>query len=383
MANFGLEKKKNASEWWQYGIGESQPCFEMGYDGLFKKAILEKKTIYTNKSFEISVDQIDKFLEFSKENDLHLVMESKNPNLVNYYLINEETSIEFTKNYRSENAMISFITTNEEFNKRFFDFHNKFGIIEEEPDFEPSPIFMIAESQDEVYIEEQGELYVPINRNLYSQKVLTQYDKCISDLKTNYPSGRISIFDGPPGSGKTFLIRALITEMGKECVFVVVPPSLVAKIGEPSFATALMRQKRVSGSKPIVLILEDADVLVSNRLRETMDAISSALNMGDGILGDMFNIRLVITTNQPVINIDPALMRPGRISSQVTVESLSKQEAIMAINSLIAEKVEDLPNDSYTLAQLFEYCRDNNFEIINKNERSFTKKKKNKGLDYY
>jgi SpoVK/Ycf46/Vps4 family AAA+-type ATPase len=93
-------------------------------------------------------------------------------------------------------------------------------------------------------------------------------------------------------------------------------------------------------------------------MKDSIDAISAALNMGDGILGDVCNIRLVITTNQPVTEIDEAMKRPGRLSTSCVVGSLGKEEIEIAWKKLSGDK--EMPfslkgRDSASIAEVFQF----------------------------
>ena len=71
--------------------------------------------------------------------------------------------------------------------------------------------------------------------------------------------------------------------------------------------------------------MEDADVCLSERKAENMNSISSILNLSDGIIGSLLDLRIVATTNTPVTEFDKALLRKGRLSAHMKVGALTPE----------------------------------------------------------
>lgn len=166
----------------------------------------------------------------------------------------------------------------------------------------------------------------PLIRDNYSPEVVSGYDRITGDLTGKVPHGRIGIFDGPPGTGKTHLVESLIT--GNEDVnFVFVPPYTITGLTEPSGLPALIDFSASNDNKPIVLVCEDADEIIAPRDAGNISYVSQVLNLGDGILGKLLDIRLILTTNAKRQHFDSAITRPGRLSSIVKVGNLSAEQA--------------------------------------------------------
>lgn len=178
----------------------------------------------------------------------------------------------------------------------------------------------------ELSIRRMGRVVAPLDSINYSVEVLARFKVAVEDIKGEHPGGRIVVLDGPPGTGKTYLVRALMDAVGDgEITFLLVSPEAIADLAGVEVLPVLVGHH--SGAGPIVLILEDADSLLAARRGATMDRIASVLNLGDGLLGEALNLRLIVTTNAPIKELDPALLRPGRLSVRISCEPLGPEEA--------------------------------------------------------
>jgi hypothetical protein len=208
-----------------------------------------------------------------------------------------------------------------------------------------------------------GVASVKMERGNYSDSTLRSYDHVVTDLGSVSPCGRLAIFDGPPGTGKTFLIRAILNAV-EEAMFVLVPPEMMSMLASPQLIPMLLRKKAGGGGGgPIIFILEDADNLLTPRDSKNLSLISSLLNFSSGMLGSMLDIRAIATTNSEKKDIDAALMRPGRLCRQVTVGALSEKQALGVVRRLLRSDKAMLPdemkgNNEITLAQAYRAARD-------------------------
>lgn len=164
----------------------------------------------------------------------------------------------------------------------------------------------------------------------------------------------ITLFHGQPGCGKTHYIRkltAVLNAAGKKVVFI--PHAIFEKIGSPEF-TEFMLDNFTKSAKATVFVLEDAENLLKKRENNSdADKVSNLLNLGDGILNDLFKIQIIATFNTDLENIDPAVLRAGRLLAKKEFKPLKKDEAIKLAKHL---KVVDTTNivDSMSVASVFE-----------------------------
>jgi hypothetical protein len=249
-------------------------------------------------------------------------------------------------------------------------------------------IFAILRQGSSLMMQKVGFAGIPLIKENYKNEVIEDFHHIIKDLKSPSPSGRIAIFDGPMGSGKTHLIRGLLMEV-PSALFVLVPPAMVSSIGGPEILPMLLQHKENYGrTGPIIFILEDADTCLAPRMADNMDDITSILNMGDGIFGSLFDIRIVATTNAKQEEMDEAITRPGRLSKRVYVGFTNYEEANRIFQRLLPGQMMPEPvsdeddrysmkprnkKTSFSLAEIYKAARDSGWEPKEFDEDSHNK----------
>lgn len=206
-----------------------------------------------------------------------------------------------------------------------------------------------------------GVASVPLERDNYNPDILEDFDAVVEDLKSKDPSGRLAIFDGVPGTGKTYMIRGLLAAC-PDALFVLVPVALIEELAKPGMINALLETRRNKGDLPTVFLIEDADDCLGSRDASNVNAVSALLNLGDGIIGALMDIRLVCTTNLKNEELDEAVTRPGRLSRKVHVGHLDRKVAENLYHKLTGEKVSI--NEKLTLAQVYSLARDSGWKPV-------------------
>jgi hypothetical protein len=166
--------------------------------------------------------------------------------------------------------------------------------------------------------------------------------------------GRLLLWYGEPGTGKTTAIRALGHEWRDwaDIHFILDPEAF---FGSPEYLMHVVADEdlwdptAVSTSRWKVLCVEDADELIRADARGDAGAsMGRLLNLTDGILGHGLRVLLLITTNEPMRGLHPAVVRPGRCLADVQFRPFTRAEAEVWLDG-----VAPVPGGELTLAELY------------------------------
>lgn len=195
---------------------------------------------------------------------------------------------------------------------------------------------LLSSGKHGIQISFAGHIDRPLNEKAYPAHVRQQIREVAAWAENPNPFGRIAIFAGPPGTGKSFAVRALITET-EHVEWVIVPPHLVSRLAGPDMVQVLIDQRSEEG--PLGLIVEDADTLLRERAAgNDENVISQVLNLGEGIPGDIADLRIVMTTNVARLQIDKALLRKGRLFKFVQFDKLEPEHAAALYKDLTGKE---------------------------------------------
>jgi transitional endoplasmic reticulum ATPase len=146
-----------------------------------------------------------------------------------------------------------------------------------------------------------------------------KYPKRFKKIGIRPPRG--ILLYGPPGCGKTYIVKALANEAGVNFIAVKGPEILSKWVGESErrLREVFRRARQVA---PAIILFDEIDAIAPRRgleigTRVTEQIVSQLLTEMSGI-EELEGVAVIATTNRPDI-IDPALLRPGRFDRLIYV----------------------------------------------------------------
>lgn len=211
------------------------------------------------------------------------------------------------------------------------------------------------------------------------------------EIRLNYPSavrqqleplmcppksaeaGRIIVFNGAAGTGKTYAVRALARAWSSELLpFCVVDPEMF--FSNPKYLLSLLRSgtpdaimaeldmppysDAPDAKKPKLIILEDVDELIAiDAKTHWTQAVSRLLNLGDGMLGQVTDCYLLLTANNDLDKLQSAVIRPGRCRALVDFLPFSSQDAEAWLGERGAPVPQPPTRKTWSLAEMYDHLR--------------------------
>jgi hypothetical protein len=320
-----------------------------------------------NKDFDKLVPGLDVAKIYTilseKFNFKQLSME-RNSGSRNYYLYNDYAIMNFNVYKDDKSLELNFTSLN---NELFEEINNeiKTWFIGKQETY--GKIFLLEVTHDQLLFKDVGTVGATLIRDNYAPKVTQSFDYLAQELAAKDPRGRLVILNGPPGGGKTFFIRGLAQET-KGVLFALIMPHQISALTNPNTIPALLNLRNQYPDKGIVFIIEDGDTLIVPRDSGNMNEIAQLLNLSDGLLGSLLDLKFIVSTNADHLEIDDAIKRPGRMMRHVGFDALSFEQSAQIYTRLTGKdpvKAGLEPNKSYLLTNIYALTRETqtNFDI--------------------
>ena len=168
--------------------------------------------------------------------------------------------------------------------------------------------------------------------------------------------GRLILWHGAPGTGKTYAIRAMAHQWAKWARFeYVIDPEQFLGNGQYMMQVLLDQGHgkpavidSVSDTPWRILVLEDAGELIEQDAKQrTGQGLSRLLNLTEGLVGQGLKVALLITTNEKLGDLHPAVSRPGRCLAEIEFKALDRGRASAWLGKDVAKPM--------TLAELYQH----------------------------
>jgi hypothetical protein len=213
-------------------------------------------------------------------------------------------------------------------------------------------------------------------RENYAPPAREGLEKLFNVLKP-WKRGRLIIWHGPPGTGKTYAIRALMMIWRKTFDFIVINdpenlsshPGYYYQVASPSSEAPARTVPghpwdlapdeegesppgARGGEKRRIFIMEDtADLILQESRSSHYDKIGKLLNMTDGLFGQGREDLFLLTFNEDVERIDPAFLRPGRCIVNMEFPKFKASQAAAWFRMQGLDRFE--PRAEMTLAEMY------------------------------
>lgn len=170
-------------------------------------------------------------------------------------------------------------------------------------------------------------------------------------------NGKLLLWTGKPGTGKTYAIRTLLQNLQKVDYHYILDPENFFGPDSNYMMSVLLSNDHENpfdeGNEPTanLLILEDVGELISSNAKtQTGQGFARLLNVTEGLIGQGLNLLILMTSNDEVKNFHEAIFRNGRCKSQLQFDYFSREESKAWLEQ---NQIDYKPTQSMPLSDLY------------------------------
>jgi SpoVK/Ycf46/Vps4 family AAA+-type ATPase len=258
---------------------------------------------------------------------------------------------------------------------------------EGERKFGTSAVHDLSLSSDVSSFEDFGD-YEETRKEIYNSIILPLKHPEVAYAYSIKPPKGFLLF-GPPGTGKTFLMKALAKKMDYKILYVQTSELLNSLYGETEKSISKLF-KDARKNAPCIILFDEIDSIGKRRSSEdhvTSRVLNTLLQELDGMASKK-NVIFVAITNVPHL-LDPALIRPGRIDKIIYMPLPDKngRKEIFKVKlknlptSVDDEDLEDLANETerFSGADIALVVNEAKEKVVSKITAKFTEDQAPKG----